>query len=106
MLLCLFLSNHSVASFISLFVYFQRVSRDKVRLSGYGVELAVKNTEYKAVDDSKIQGDDDDDTVNKDNEDENDIDGFLFGKLRYSKKCKYVGFCYNLNIRQVFVLII
>lgn len=60
------------------------MSKTKVRLSGYGVELAVKNTEYKAVDDSKIQGGDDD-TVNKDNEDENDIDGFLFGKLRYTK---------------------
>lgn len=69
---------------MSLFVYFQNVSKTKVRLSGYGVELAVKNTEYKAVDDSKIQGGDDD-TVNKDNEDENDIDGFLFGKLRYTK---------------------
>lgn len=60
------------------------MSKTKVRLSGYGVELAVKNTEYKAVDDSKIQGGDDD-TVNKDNEDEIDIDGFLFGKLRYTK---------------------
>ena len=57
------------------------MSKDKVRLSGYGIELAVKNTEYKAVDDSKIQSDDDD-TVNKENEDEKDIDGFLFGKLR------------------------
>jgi hypothetical protein len=61
---------------------FQTVSKDKVRLSGYGVELAVKNTEYKAVDDSKIQSGDDN-TVNKENEEENDIDGFLFGKLRY-----------------------
>ena len=25
-------------------------------LSGYGVELSVKSTEYKAVDDSKVQG--------------------------------------------------
>ena len=28
----------------------------KVRLSGYGVELAIKSTEYKAQDDSKIRG--------------------------------------------------
>ncbi|CAB3984374.1 UDP-glucose:glyco glucosyltransferase 1-like [Paramuricea clavata] len=61
--------------------YVQTVSKDKVRLSGYGVELAVKNTEYKAVDDSKIQSGDDN-TGNKENEEENDIDGFLFGKLR------------------------
>jgi UDP-glucose:glycoprotein glucosyltransferase len=57
------------------------VSKDKVRLSGYGVELAVKNTEYKAVDDSKIQGGDDD-TMNKEDVEEKDVDGFLFGKLR------------------------
>ena len=60
---------------------FQTVSKDKVRLSGYGVELAVKNTEYKAVDDSKIQGGDDD-TMNKEDVEEKDVDGFLFGKLR------------------------
>ena len=28
---------------------------EKVRLSGYGVQLAVKNSEYKAVDDTKIK---------------------------------------------------
>ena len=66
---------------ISLPYIFQTVSKDKVRLSGYGVELAVKNTEYKAVDDSKIQGGDDN-TMNKENEEEKDVDGFLFGKLR------------------------
>lgn len=30
----------------------------KVRLSGYGVELQVKSTEYKAQDDTKLEGDD------------------------------------------------
>lgn len=25
-------------------------------LSGYGVELAIKNTEYKAVDDTQVKG--------------------------------------------------
>lgn len=28
----------------------------KMLLSGYGVELAVKSTEYKAVDDTKVKG--------------------------------------------------
>ena len=28
--------------------------RDRLRMSGYGVELAVKSTEYKAVDDSAV----------------------------------------------------
>lgn len=27
-----------------------------MKLSGYGVELAIKSTEYKAQDDSKIKG--------------------------------------------------
>ncbi|XP_046852680.1 UDP-glucose:glycoprotein glucosyltransferase 1-like isoform X2 [Xenia sp. Carnegie-2017] len=61
--------------------YVQALSKDKVRLSGYGVELAVKNTEYKAVDDSKIKGATDD-VVTSDGAEEEDIDGFLFNKLR------------------------
>ena len=28
---------------------------ERVRLSGYGVQLAVKSTEYRAVDDTKVQ---------------------------------------------------
>lgn len=28
----------------------------KMLLSGYGVELAIKSTEYKAVDDTKVKG--------------------------------------------------
>lgn len=37
--------------------YLQSPSETKIRLSGYGVELAVKKTEYKAVDDSKVKDD-------------------------------------------------
>ena len=59
------------------------MSTAKVRLSGYGVELAVKNTEYKAVDDSKVQGDEDG-SVKKESEEENEVDGFLFSRLRYA----------------------
>jgi len=29
---------------------------EKTRLSGYGVELAIKSTEYKAKDDTKVEG--------------------------------------------------
>ena len=29
---------------------------DMTRLSGYGVELAIKSTEYKAKDDTKVEG--------------------------------------------------
>ena len=28
----------------------------KLQLSGYGVQLSVKSTEYKAVDDTEIEG--------------------------------------------------
>jgi UDP-glucose:glycoprotein glucosyltransferase len=31
-------------------------TRNKIRLSGYGVELAIKSTEYKAKDDTVITG--------------------------------------------------
>lgn len=34
----------------------QDVAPKKTRLSGYGVELDMKSTEYKAQDDSKVEG--------------------------------------------------
>ncbi len=34
----------------------QHPSSQRVTLSGYGVELAVKSTEYKAVDDTEVKG--------------------------------------------------
>uniref|UniRef100_A0A8B9IWZ0 UDP-glucose ceramide glucosyltransferase-like 1 n=1 Tax=Amazona collaria TaxID=241587 RepID=A0A8B9IWZ0_9PSIT len=47
-------------------------SSRKMYLSGYGVELAIKSTEYKAVDDTQLKG----------MWWESDIQGFLFGKLK------------------------
>uniref|UniRef100_A0A8C1Z1R5 UDP-glucose ceramide glucosyltransferase-like 1 n=1 Tax=Cyprinus carpio TaxID=7962 RepID=A0A8C1Z1R5_CYPCA len=58
--------------------HFVSVSISRMLLSGYGVELAIKSTEYKAVDDTQVK-------VTTDNEDENDeVQGFLFGKLKKS----------------------
>jgi hypothetical protein len=39
-----------------LIIFFQPSieNRRKVRLAGYGVELQIKSTEYKAKDDSKV----------------------------------------------------
>ena len=37
-------------------LFFQITSHGKTRLSGYGVELAIKSTEYKAKDDTKVEG--------------------------------------------------
>ncbi|XP_046520536.1 UDP-glucose:glycoprotein glucosyltransferase 2 isoform X4 [Equus quagga] len=53
-------------------------------LSGYGVELAIKSTEYKALDDTQVKT-----VTNASVEDEvetKEVQGFLFGKLkeRYS----------------------
>uniref|UniRef100_A0A665TD98 UDP-glucose ceramide glucosyltransferase-like 1 n=1 Tax=Echeneis naucrates TaxID=173247 RepID=A0A665TD98_ECHNA len=46
----------------------------KMLLSGYGVELAIKSTEYKAVDDTKV----------KEDEDNSEVQGFFFGTLKKS----------------------
>ncbi|XP_065177513.1 UDP-glucose:glycoprotein glucosyltransferase 1-like [Sycon ciliatum] len=56
-------------------------ARDPLRMSGYGVELAIKSTEYKAVDDSAVkESDAGSPSMGKDDEDE--VEGFLFGVLK------------------------
>lgn len=55
-------------------------SHAKTRLSGYGVELAIKSTEYKAKDDTKVEGEGSTDEEEDLGEDE--VEGFLFGKLK------------------------
>uniref|UniRef100_A0A7E4VIA0 UDP-glucose:glycoprotein glucosyltransferase n=1 Tax=Panagrellus redivivus TaxID=6233 RepID=A0A7E4VIA0_PANRE len=52
------------------------VDESKVGLSGYGVELAIKNTEYKAVDDSHVKAEE------ASAEEESDIHGFNFATLK------------------------
>lgn len=42
--------------YICICVLLQKLPDKKVRLSGYGVELAIKSTEYKAKDDTKVKG--------------------------------------------------
>jgi len=66
-----------------VFRHFKRASTEsngetKVGLSGYGVELAIKNTEYKAIDDSNSKGQ----AEEEESEDEGDFQGFNFGKLK------------------------
>lgn len=58
----------------------QRRMNRKVRLSGYGVELQMKSTEYKAEDDSKVPGKTSEESVTED--DEPEIDGFNFKTLK------------------------
>ncbi|KAM5288069.1 UDP-glucose:glycoprotein glucosyltransferase 2 [Ctenodactylus gundi] len=60
--------------------YIQKPSLQKMYLSGYGVELAVKSTEYKALDDTQVKT-----VTNTAKEDETEADevqGFHFGKLK------------------------
>ena len=47
------------------------------------MELAVKKTEYKAVDDSKIKDDTEGKVQKTDETDDDEVEGFLFGKLRF-----------------------
>ncbi|XP_004423176.1 PREDICTED: UDP-glucose:glycoprotein glucosyltransferase 2 [Ceratotherium simum simum] len=64
--------------------YIQKPVSQKTYLSGYGVELAIKSTEYKALDDTQVK------TVTNttvdDETETKEVQGFLFGKLkeRYS----------------------
>ncbi|KAJ0181268.1 hypothetical protein K1T71_003353 [Dendrolimus kikuchii] len=61
--------------------------KSKLRLSGYGVELQLKSTEYKSQDDSRPKDSEGEETSTmSEEEDENDpqnqIDGFNFGRLK------------------------
>ncbi|KAL8187543.1 UNVERIFIED_CONTAM: UDP-glucose:glycoprotein glucosyltransferase 1, partial [Gekko kuhli] len=62
--------------------YIANPSKEKVYLSGYGVELAIKSTEYKAKDDTQVKGADTNATVIGENDPIDEVLGFLFGKLR------------------------
>lgn len=52
----------------------------KVRLSGYGVELQMKSTEYKAQDDSHVADKQQEETSAE--EDDSELDGFNFKLLK------------------------
>lgn len=51
----------------------------KLRLSGYGVELQMKSTEYKAQDDTKVEGIH---TEDSEEEEDEEVEGFHFSKLK------------------------
>ncbi|XP_066542592.1 UDP-glucose:glycoprotein glucosyltransferase 2-like [Hoplias malabaricus] len=56
--------------------------KQSIFLSGYGVELAIKSTEYKAVDDTKVK--DSKSSTSYEEDDTDEVQGFLFGKLKES----------------------
>ncbi|CAJ1079457.1 UDP-glucose:glycoprotein glucosyltransferase 2 [Xyrichtys novacula] len=62
--------------------YVAKPKAQKMLLSGYGVELAIKSTEYKAVDDTEVK---DPKMMTNAEEDINDeVQGFIFGTLKKS----------------------
>ncbi|XP_055965654.1 UDP-glucose:glycoprotein glucosyltransferase 2 [Sorex fumeus] len=77
--------------------YIKKPSSQKMYLSGYGVELAIKSTEYKALDDTQVK------PVTNSTEDElqtNEVQGFLFGTL----KEKYSHLIDNLTAFQRYLI--
>uniref|UniRef100_A0A3Q2EG56 UDP-glucose ceramide glucosyltransferase-like 1 n=1 Tax=Cyprinodon variegatus TaxID=28743 RepID=A0A3Q2EG56_CYPVA len=54
-----------------------KIKPQNVLLSGYGVELAIKSTEYKAVDDTKT-------VINAEDDKNEEVQGFFFGTLKKS----------------------
>ncbi|XP_068608113.1 UDP-glucose:glycoprotein glucosyltransferase 1 [Brachionichthys hirsutus] len=62
--------------------FLAKPSERKVYLSGYGVELAIKSQEYKAKDDTQVQGVELNATVIRENDPVDEVQGFLFGKLK------------------------
>ncbi|XP_076453817.1 UDP-glucose:glycoprotein glucosyltransferase 1-like isoform X2 [Babylonia areolata] len=61
--------------------FIQDPSQKRLRLSGYGVELAIKSTEYKAKDDTKVEGEAEGDSGDWEEEGE-ELQGFVFSRLR------------------------
>uniref|UniRef100_A0A674F3N0 UDP-glucose ceramide glucosyltransferase-like 1 n=1 Tax=Salmo trutta TaxID=8032 RepID=A0A674F3N0_SALTR len=73
-------ANKGLATYV-LRHYLSPSSR-RVYLSGYGVELAIKNQEYKAKDDTQVQGAEVNATLMGENDENDEVQGFLFGKLK------------------------
>ncbi|XP_007461376.1 PREDICTED: UDP-glucose:glycoprotein glucosyltransferase 1 [Lipotes vexillifer] len=62
--------------------YISNPRKEPVYLSGYGVELAIKSTEYKAKDDTQVKATEVNTTVIGENDPIDEVQGFLFGRLR------------------------
>ncbi|XP_078133115.1 UDP-glucose:glycoprotein glucosyltransferase 1 isoform X1 [Sander vitreus] len=73
--------NEGLATYV-LRHYLANPSGKKVYLSGYGVELAIKSQEYKAKDDTQVQEAEVNATVIGENDPVDEVQGFLFGKLK------------------------
>jgi UDP-glucose:glycoprotein glucosyltransferase len=65
---------------VTVILHQERPNR-RVRLSGYGVELQIKSTEYKVQDDTEVKGGKTEDSYEQDDEDD-EIEGFNFSRLK------------------------
>uniref|UniRef100_A0A4W5MJ54 UDP-glucose glycoprotein glucosyltransferase 1 n=1 Tax=Hucho hucho TaxID=62062 RepID=A0A4W5MJ54_9TELE len=74
-------ANKGLATYV-LRHYLASPSSLRVYLSGYGVELAIKNQEYKAKDDTQVQGAEVNATLMGEKDPVDEVQGFLFGKLK------------------------
>ncbi|KAJ8978903.1 hypothetical protein NQ317_008882, partial [Molorchus minor] len=61
--------------------YVKNKSNKRLRLSGYGVELQMKSTEYKSQDDTQLHDDPSSEESSQEDED-TEIEGFEFAKLK------------------------
>ncbi|XP_074048017.1 UDP-glucose:glycoprotein glucosyltransferase 2 isoform X2 [Macrotis lagotis] len=62
--------------------YVQKPSSKRMNLSGYGVELAIKSTEYKALDDTQVKAMNNTVIENDDDDEPTEVQGFFFKKLK------------------------
>lgn len=74
------LAESGTVDYVLRFYRKKQESRN-VRLSGYGVELQIKSTEYKAQDDTKITEEGSKSKQDEEVEQEAEIEGFIFSKL-------------------------
>ena len=61
--------------------YSAEQARTPLTVQGYGVELAIKSMEYKAIDDSRVSAEGTTDFQAPVESQEHEVEGFLFGKL-------------------------
>lgn len=67
---------------IGFLILYQERPERRVRLSGYGVELQIKSTEYKVQDDTEVKGERAQDSFEQEDEDD-EIEGFNFSRLKW-----------------------
>lgn len=79
-----FIQQHAQFNYVVRHYLRTQAQVKPVALSGYGVELAIKSTEYKQQDDTKVRGEVSQEGTIKQEEKQDELRGFIFSKLRDS----------------------